>query len=228
MRLNGSLASGRLFAKRLAAGGKIEEGHALAEAAAMRFADAMPASPRILAFSGSARKESLNRKFLAVAVEAVRAAGGEVTLLDLNDYVLPLYHGDLEDKEGLPPNAVKLIELIKQHPALLIASPEYNSMITPLLKNTIDWCTRGDDNPFIGKVAGVISASPGALGGARSMKLAQQLLLHIGCHVVPTNTFLPHADKAFDAAGKLTDARAEKSARAFAAALVATTQKFTA
>jgi NAD(P)H-dependent FMN reductase len=185
------------------------------------------AAPRILAFSGSARKESLNRKFLAVAVQAVRDAGAEVTLLDLNDYVLPLYHGDLEDASGLPANAVKLIELITLHPALLIASPEYNSMITPLLKNTIDWCTRGDDNPFIGKVAGVISASPGALGGARSMKLAQQLLLHIGCHVVPTNTFLPHADKAFDATGQLTDARAAKGVQTFATALVATAKRFT-
>ena len=184
------------------------------------------AAPRLLAFSGSARRESLNRKFLAVAVQAARDAGGEVTLLDLNDYVLPLYHGDLEDAEGLPANATKLTELITRHDALLIASPEYNSMITPLLKNTIDWCTRGDDNPFTGKVAAVISASPGPFGGVRSLKLAQQLLLHLGCHVVPGQTALIHADKAFDATGGLTDARAEKSLRALVAALVATTKRF--
>lgn len=184
-----------------------------------------PASPRILAFSGSARRESLNRKLLAVTVEAVRGAGGEVTLIDLNDYALPLYHGDLEDAEGMPANATKLIALIVQHPALLIASPEYNSMITPLLKNTIDWCTRADDNPFIGKVAAVVSASPGALGGVRSLKMAQQLLQHLGAHIVPGNTMLPHADKAFDAEGKLNDARAMKSVRALATALVETTRK---
>jgi len=178
------------------------------------------ATPRILAFSGSARKESLNRKFLAIAVVAAREAGGEVTLLDLNDYVLPLYHGDLEDASGLPENAKKLIALIQQHDALLIASPEYNSMITPLLKNTIDWCTRGDDNPFTGKVAAVISASPGAFGAVRSLKLAQQLLLHLGCHVVPGQNALSHADKAFDAAGKLTDARSEKSVRALMSAML--------
>jgi NAD(P)H-dependent FMN reductase len=183
------------------------------------------AAPRILAFSASARRESLNRKFLAIAVAAARAAGGEVTLLDLNDYVLPLYHGDLEDANGLPENAAKLIALIAQHDALLIASPEYNSMITPLLKNTIDWCTRGDDVPFTGKVAAVISASPGGFGAVRSLVLAQQLLLKLGCHVVPGQCALPHADKAFDAAGKLLDARAEKSVRALMAALVATTQK---
>ena len=182
----------------------------------------MPTMPRILAFSGSARRESLNRKFLAAAIAATREAGVEVTPLDLNDYVLPLYHGDLEDASGLPENATKLIALITQHDALLVASPEYNSMITPLLKNTIDWCTRGDGNPFGGKVAAVISASPGALGAIRSLQMAQALLLKLGCHIVPGQTMLPHADKAFDAAGKLTDARAEKSMRGLVKLLVET------
>jgi len=183
------------------------------------------AKTNILAFSGSARKESLNQKLLVATVEAVRAAGGEVTLISLKDYPLPLYDGDLEDAEGLPENARKLIDLISSHAGLLIASPEYNSMITPLLKNTIDWCTRADDDPFPGKVAAVVSASPGALGGIRSLKLAQQLLLHLGCHVVPGNSMLPQAHKAFDAAGKLTEPRTLKSVQELAAALVATVQK---
>ncbi len=180
---------------------------------------------RVLAFSGSARRESLNRKWLAAAVQATADAGGEVTLVDLNEYPLPLYHGDLEVAEGLPANAVKLISLITDHQALLVASPEYNSMITPLLKNTVDWCTRGDANPFVGKVAAVISASPGALGGVRSLKLAQQLLLHLGCHVVPGQTMLPHADRAFDAAGRLNDAHALKSVQTLAGALVQTARR---
>ena len=185
----------------------------------------MPTAPRIFAFAGSARRESLNRKFLAVAVAAAREAGGEVTLVDLNDYVLPLYHGDLEDASGLPETAAKLTKFIAEHDALLIASPEYNSMITPLLKNTFDWCTRGDDDPFPGKVAAVISASPGGFGGVRSLVMTQQLLLKLGCHVVPGQCALPNASKAFDAAGKLLDARAEKSVRALVAALVATTKR---
>lgn len=188
----------------------------------------MCAALKILAFSGSARRESLNRKFLAVAVQAVRDAGADVTLIDLKDYALPLYDGDLEEAAGLPAAATKLIELISAHDALLIASPEYNSMLTPLLKNTLDWCTRGDGDPFAGKVAAVISASPGALGGIRSLKLAQQLLLHLGCHVVPGNTMLPHAHKAFDASGQLTEARTLKSLHALAAALVETTRKLRA
>jgi chromate reductase len=168
------------------------------------------ASPRILAFAGSARRESLNRKFLTVAIHAAREAGCEVTLADLNELSLPLYHGDLEDKGGLPENTVKLIGLITSHRGILIASPEYNSMITPLLKNTIDWCTRGDDNPFEGKSAAVISASPGTLGGIRSLVMAQTLLLKLGCHVIPGQCFLANAGKGFDAEGRLVDARVEK------------------
>lgn len=181
---------------------------------------------KILAFSGSARKESLNQKLLVATVEAVRAAGGEVTLISLRDYPLPLYDGDLEDAQGLPANARRLVDLIKGHAGLLIASPEYNSMITPLLKNTIDWCTRADDdNPFPGRIAAVVSASPGALGGIRSLKLAQQLLLHLGCHVVPGNTMLPQAQKAFGPDGKLIEPRAVKSVQELAAKLMATVRK---
>jgi chromate reductase, NAD(P)H dehydrogenase (quinone) len=168
------------------------------------------ASPRILAFAGSARRESLNRKFLAVAITHAKEAGCEVTLADLNELSLPLFHGDLEDRDGLPANAVKLIGLINSHQGLLVASPEYNSMITPLLKNTIDWCSRADDNPFEGKTAAVISASPGALGGVRSLAMAQALLLKMGCHVVPGQCFLANAGKAFDGHGNLIDAQALK------------------
>ena len=186
----------------------------------------MSAPPRILAFAGSARRESLNRKFLAVAVAATREAGAEVTLLAPDDFALPLYHGDLEDEAGLPANAQKLIDLIGRHDALLIASPEYNSMITPLLKNTLDWCSRADANPFAGKVAAVISASPGGYGGVRSLQLAQQLLLKLGCHLVPMQTSLPHADKAFGADGQLIEPRSQKAVRALVVELVRTAGLF--
>lgn len=185
---------------------------------------AMANSARVLAFSGSARRESFNKKLLAAVVEAVRAAGGEVTLVDLTDLPMPLYNGDLEDAEGMPPNALKMVELIQQHDAVLIASPEYNSQMAPLLKNTIDWCTRADENPFSGKVAAVVSASPGMFGGVRSMTLARQLLIHLGCHVVPVQCILPHADKAFDEKGALKEERNRKSAQAVAQELVRVTK----
>lgn len=176
--------------------------------------------PRIVAFSGSARRESLNRKLLHAVVVAAREAGADVTLLDLNEYALPVYHGDLEDEKGLPENAQRLIQHISDHDALLIASPEYNSMITPLLKNTIDWCTRGDDSPFPGKVAAVVSASPGQMGGIRSMTQARQLLTHLGCHVIPQQCVLPKADEAFDEKGTLVNQRTQKAVTGVAQALV--------
>ena len=169
----------------------------------------------------------MNRKLLAAVVEAVRAVNGEVTLLDLNEYPLPLYHGDLEDAQGLPANAQKLIDLILGHDALLIASPEYNSQITPLLKNTIDWCTRADENPLRGKVAAVVSASPGMFGGIRSLTLARQLLTHLGCFVIPAQCVLPHADKAFDPTGRLQDPRTQKAVVSVASELVSTATKLT-
>ena len=186
----------------------------------------MPTTVRILAFSGSARRESLNRKLLAVAVESARAAGAEVTLLDPSDYILPLYHGDEEAANGLPPAAAKLVDLLLAHDALLIASPEYNGFLTPLLKNTLDWMSRADADPFAGKVAAIVSASPGPFGGVRSAQLAQQLLLKLGCHVVPDQVCVPHADRAFDAAGALTEARVQKGVDRLLAALIGTATKF--
>jgi chromate reductase, NAD(P)H dehydrogenase (quinone) len=186
----------------------------------------MNPSVRILAFSGSTRRDSYNKKLLAAIVAAVRAQGGEVSEIDLAAYSMPLYNGDLEDAEGLPENTKKLIALITEHDALLITSPEYNSYFTPLLKNTIDWCTRGDDNPFEGKVAAIASASPGIHGGVRSMTHARQLLAHLGAHVVPAQCILPGADKAFDPSGKLVSERSQKAVNNLAKALLETAQRF--
>ena len=188
----------------------------------------MPNPPRILAFAGSARRASFNKKLLAVVVEATRAAGGAVTLLDLNDLPMPLYHGDLEDAEGMPANAKKFVEMILAHDALLIATPEYNSQITPLLKNTIDWATRADENPLKNKVAAVVSASPGNFGAIRSMTQVRSLLTHLGCIVAPAQCILPKANEAFDDKGALKDERVHKNAKAVAAELVRITTKLNA
>ena len=159
--------------------------------------------PRILAFAGSIRRESWNRKLIQAAVDATRAAGGDVTLIDLADYALPLYNGDLEAKEGLPDNALRLKALFKEHEALLIASPEYNSSIPPLLKNTLDWISRewqGESGlvPYQGKVAAIMAASPGALGGMRMLPHLRQILNALGVLVLPGQFSLAHADEAFD------------------------------
>jgi NAD(P)H-dependent FMN reductase len=159
--------------------------------------------PKILAFSGSIRRDSRNRKLIQSAVDATRAAGGEVTLIDLADYPLPLMDEDLEAREGLPANALRLKALFKEHDALLIASPEYNSSIPPLLKNTLDWVSRewqGESGlvPYQNKVAAILAASPGALGGMRMLPHLRQVLNALGVLVLPGQFALSNADKAFD------------------------------
>jgi NAD(P)H-dependent FMN reductase len=159
--------------------------------------------PKILAFSGSTRRDSWNRKLIHHAVEAARAAGAEVTLLDLADYPLPLYNGDLEARDGVPENALRLKTLFKDHDALLIASPEYNSSVPPLLKNTLDWVSRewqGESGlvPYQNKVAALLAASPGQFGGMRMLPHLRQILNTLGVLVLPGQFSLPHADAAFD------------------------------
>jgi chromate reductase, NAD(P)H dehydrogenase (quinone) len=106
----------------------------------------MISRPKVLAFAGSTRRDSWNKKLLAVAVAETERAGAEVTVLDLRDLALPLYDGDLEAEEGLPAGALRLKELMKSHDGFLIASPEYNSSISAVLKNAIDWASRPAPN----------------------------------------------------------------------------------
>ena len=96
-------------------------------------------TPRILAFAGSLRKDSYNKKLVQIAVQGARRAGAEVTYIDLKDYPLPIYDGDLEAATGIPENGQKLKKLFLDHDGLLLSAPEYNSSITAVLKNVIDW-----------------------------------------------------------------------------------------
>ena len=169
---------------------------------------------KILAFAGSTRHDSLNRKLLEAATAIAREAGTEVTLLDLNDYPLPLYNGDLEANEGVPEAALRLKEVFKSHDALLIASPEYNSSVPPLLKNTLDWVSRewqGESGllPYQNKLAAIMAASPGALGGMRMLPHLRQILNTLGVMVLPGQFSLPHADQAFDGTGLKSPQRLE-------------------
>jgi chromate reductase, NAD(P)H dehydrogenase (quinone) len=97
---------------------------------------------RILAFAGSLRRESFNKKLVPIAAKGARDAGAEVTLISLEDFPLPLFDQDLEARQGMPENGMKLKQLFIDHDGLLIASPEYNSSITAVLKNAIDWVSR--------------------------------------------------------------------------------------
>ncbi|MFO0983398.1 MAG: NAD(P)H-dependent oxidoreductase [Planctomycetota bacterium] len=165
---------------------------------------------KILALAGSTRTESFNKKLIRIAADGARAAGAEVTLIDLRDHPLPLYDGDLEATQGLPANAHAMRALFLAHQGLLIASPEYNSSITAVLKNTIDWVSRPVPDepplaPFIDKVAALMSASPGALGGLRGLVHLRSILGNIKVIVLPEQVSVPRANEAFHADGSLKD-----------------------
>lgn len=175
----------------------------------------MTNAPKILAFAGSAREASYNKKLVKIAAEGAKAAGAEVTYLDLRDLPMPIYDEDLEAKEGIPENARKFKELLMAHQGLLIASPEYNSSITALLKNVIDWASRPlPEEPmlacFMDKVAAIMSASPGALGGLRGLVHVRSILSNINVLVLPEQKAIPKAFEAFSEDGKLKDPKQQE------------------
>ena len=167
-------------------------------------------NPRILAFAGSARTDSYNARLVQVAAEGARTAGADVTVLNLKEYPLPLFDQDIEQEQGTPENAKKLKQLFLDHDGLLISSPEYNSSITPLLKNTIDWVSRpAEGEPMLaayqGKVAALMAASPGGLGGLRGLVHVRSILSSIGVIVLPDQIAVSRAFEAFDDDGQLKD-----------------------
>lgn len=172
--------------------------------------------PKILAFAGSLRKDSFNKKLVKIAAQGARGAGAEVTFIDLRDYPMPIYDGDIESGQGMPPQALKFKELLKAHQGLLISAPEYNSSITGVLKNAIDWASRPSPGEaplecFTGKTAALMSASTGALGGLRGLVHVRAILGNIGVLVLPGQIALPKADEAFSEDGTLKDAKRQQS-----------------
>ncbi|MDN3516378.1 NAD(P)H-dependent oxidoreductase [Aquisalimonas lutea] len=170
---------------------------------------------RILVFAGSARAESYNKRLARLAASRVDNAGGRATLVDLRDFPIPLYDGDLEHEQGIPDHARRLRAMLAEHSGLVVVSPEYNGFITPLLKNTLDWLSRPDGDEeglalFRNRVACVLSASPGGFGGMRSLALARQLLTNLGVTVLPDQLAVPRAAQAFTDNGDLADQGAGK------------------
>lgn len=168
---------------------------------------------RLMVLAGSSRPGSYNGKLAQVARGMAVHAGAQVTLLDLRSLALPVYDAEIE-AAGIPAGAVKLRDALAQHDAIIVASPEYNGFPTPLLINSFDWVSRvpaGNGMPaglaaLAGKPVGVMSASPGPLGGMRSLMFTRQFLHNVlGMVVVPEQFALPAAAQAFDTEGQLRD-----------------------
>lgn len=174
--------------------------------------------PKILAFAGSTRTDSFNKKLVKIAATGAKDAGADVTVIDLRDFQMPLYDEDLERQEGLPSSARRLKDLMLVHQGLLISSPEYNSSISGVLKNTIDWVSRQNEGEislacFKDKVAGLMSASPGGLGGLRGLVHVRAILENIGVLVIPNQVAVSKAHEAFNLDGTMKDEKQEQQVK---------------
>jgi chromate reductase len=179
----------------------------------------------VLCFAGSLRTDSLNKKLIKIAMAGAQEAGAKVTFVDLNDLPMPVYNGDDEAKNGLPENAKKFKQLMKDHDAFLIASPEYNSSLSGALKNAIDWASRSEagEKPleaFKGKVAGVVACSPGGTGGQRGLIHLRDILGNIGVIVVTEQTTIPNGMQAFAENGSLSDEKQHAATKNVGASVV--------
>ena len=179
-------------------------------------------STRLLVFAGSTRQQSHNRKLAHVAAQMAREQGAAVTHLELSDLDIPLYNADLEAR-GTPADVIRLKQILFDHPAWIICSPEYNGGYTALLKNTIDWASspvKGDPlwgsglRSFDGKVVGLLSASPGLRGGLRSLEQLTPIILNSQCWLAPKRYSLASAAQAFDEQGQLIDPKQREAVQA--------------
>ncbi|GJM21254.1 MAG: FMN reductase [Planctomycetota bacterium] len=188
---------------------------------------------RVLCFSGSAKQTSLNQRLVAAAAQMITASGAQATLLNLRDHEMPLFNEDLEAEQGDAPGALSFRTALEDHDVWLIASPEYNGSITPLLKNAIDWASRQREgkpmlSAFRGKLCALLAASPGGLGGLRGLVHVRAILEGVGVFVIPQQLALPAAHTVLDAEGNWLDEGAETRVRNVVDALLDTAGKLTA
>jgi NAD(P)H-dependent FMN reductase len=159
---------------------------------------------KILVIPGSLRSGSHNAKLAAAASHAFAQAGADVTRISLSDFPMPIYDGDLQARSGVPKNAINLKRMIGVHHGVLLVTPEYNSSVPPLLKNTIDWITRVQDahevrgQVFFEKPFAIAAASESRLGGTRALAALRLILSACRATVIPNQLALSFADQAYD------------------------------
>ena len=168
--------------------------------------------PKILIIPGSLRTGSHNARLAALAGKELVLLEAEVTRISLEDYPLPLFDADLLTGSGLPRQAIELKNMVGAHQGVFIASPEYSASISPLIKNAVDWLSRGRDSSepnyavYKGRVFAIGAAANGSTGGLRGlMALRQSLELGCGALVLPEQITVGRAAQAFDDMDNLKD-----------------------
>jgi chromate reductase, NAD(P)H dehydrogenase (quinone) len=160
---------------------------------------------RVVSFCASSRNGSYNRKLLNIADAIVEQMGAEIDKIELRDVPLPLYNGDDETSQGLPDAVWKLKSRIAAAHGIIIACPEYNASIPGVFKNLIDWTSRGNYQPWEGKVIGLMAASSGLYGGVRMLPHLRQVFQLLNAQVIPQQVAVREARKVWDDTGKLLD-----------------------
>jgi chromate reductase, NAD(P)H dehydrogenase (quinone) len=172
-------------------------------------------SPRILVLAGSIRTGAFSGRTADAAMKVLALHGAEVTRISLADYPLPIMDQDLEQEKGIPDNAMRLGRMVAAQDGILIASPEYNASIPPLLKNTIDWISRIRKDggkpfaPFKGKVAGLCSSSDGNFAGMRALYHLRAVLMNCRVEVITPQCSVARASEAFAEDGTLKEKRVQ-------------------
>ena len=183
-------------------------------------------TPRILVFAGSIRSGAYSGKTADAAQRELALAGAEVTRISLADYPLPIMDEDLERERGVPENAVKLARLFAAHDGILIATPEYNGSMPPLLKNAIDWISRVKSDggrplrPLPGRLVAICSSSDGHFAGIRSAAHLRTVLSHIQMEAISPQCSIPYGKDAFDADGNFREERHAKSMKRVCESLI--------
>ncbi|OMH33987.1 NADPH-dependent FMN reductase [Motiliproteus sp. MSK22-1] len=167
-------------------------------------------TPKVIVLAGSLRKGSYNRTLVRIAGQGAQASGAQIVNIDLADYEIPLFSEEIEAIEGAPAGVKDLKRLFRDAQGILLASPEYNGSISGVLKNAIDWISRPDPDAdgvsaFSGKIVGLMSASPGGLGGLRGLNHVRDIFTALGSYILPSQVAVAEAYKAFDEDGNLND-----------------------
>lgn len=188
--------------------------------------------PKILVFPGSNRSGSINAKLAAVIAKELALTGADVTRISLVDYALPLFSEDLESEKGIPANVLKLARLFATHQGIVIVTPEYNSSLPPLLKNTLDWISRVSRDggepiaPYRGNIFALAASSHGGLGGIRALPHLRDILVSIGAQVITEQLALGNAGKAYDEGENLVGDRPQALLKGLCNSLIENSSRY--